>query len=404
MNVPATRKEFYQELGRLDEAFAKLKPELELIVRDPQMDLEGYVVVWSTLAAIGGPLGRCGKGGTRITPQVSLDEIKMLAKIMTLKNAAAGLPLGGAKSGIKADPDAPDFEKKYRRFVQLVKPVLWKNGGIFGGLGYDIGARPVHSVWACEEIGSPYCFTGKKIEMGGTDYDKEGIAGLGVAVAARALLKVKGEDITKTDCAIQGVGAMGAAVLRYFREYGGIVKYISDPMINGTYFFENGIRADLTDKIINHDLLGFNKLIKAQGHVPASLEEILYEDVAILFPCAAQDVIDKDNVNKIRARYVVEGANNPCSEEARTKLFERGVLVIPDFIANSGGIMAAFIEMTSKVSVEENIKTKKKVEEAKNLTIRKIDENVVELMRIAENLKIELVHAGRYLVFKNIFK
>ncbi|HCA40023.1 MAG TPA: hypothetical protein DEO92_10145, partial [Phycisphaerales bacterium] len=112
--------EFLNELHHLQARFDALKPELWLTVRDPEHGVEGYVVVWTTLNAIGGPLGRTGKGGTRITPTVTIDEIGRLARTQSLKNAAAGLKLGGAKSGLQADPHAENFEETYRRFVRLV--------------------------------------------------------------------------------------------------------------------------------------------------------------------------------------------------------------------------------------------------------------------------------------------
>src|SRR5215471_4588977 len=95
---------FRADLDALRKHFDSMQPELEVTVRDPALGVEGYVVVWNTSISAGGPLPGCGKGGTRITPKVSLDEIRMLARTMALKYAAAGLPLGGAKSGLKLDP------------------------------------------------------------------------------------------------------------------------------------------------------------------------------------------------------------------------------------------------------------------------------------------------------------
>ncbi|HYL17263.1 MAG TPA: Glu/Leu/Phe/Val dehydrogenase dimerization domain-containing protein, partial [Burkholderiales bacterium] len=179
--APNDQHSFRAELKALRHHFDSMQPELEVTVRDPLLGVEGYVVVWNTGISAGGPLPGCGKGGTRIMPQVSLDEIKMLARTMALKYAAADLPLGGAKSGLKLDPSAPGFERQYRRFVRLCAPFLHENGGPFGGFGFDIGARPEHALWACDELGSTRSFTGKPLHMGGTDYDREGIAGLGVA-------------------------------------------------------------------------------------------------------------------------------------------------------------------------------------------------------------------------------
>lgn len=162
-----TNDEFHRQIAAMQIEFDTMEPELEVTVRDPSLNLEGYVVVWNTAISVGGPLSHCGKGGTRIRPGLSLDEVKALARTMAIKNAAAGLPLGGAKSGINADPGSSDFEEKYRKFVSLCKPMLHENGGIFGGFGFDIGARPEHAIWACDTLGSQRSFTGKPLEMGG---------------------------------------------------------------------------------------------------------------------------------------------------------------------------------------------------------------------------------------------
>ena len=139
----STATGFLRELHELQARFESLEPEFWLTVRDPELGVEGYVVVWTTLNAIGGPIGRVGKGGTRITPTVTIDEIGRLARTQSLKNAAAGLQLGGAKSGLCADPRAAGFEEKYRRFVRLVAPLLRENGGTWGGVGLRLRRRSV---------------------------------------------------------------------------------------------------------------------------------------------------------------------------------------------------------------------------------------------------------------------
>lgn len=202
-NASSERADFLAQLQALKEYFEAMQPELEVTLRDPALDVEGYVVVWNTGMSAGGPLAGSGKGGSRITPNLSLDEVKMLARTMALKNAAAGLPLGGAKSGLKLDPSAAGFERQYRRFVRLCAPLLRENGGPFGGFGFDIGARSEHALWACDELKSTRCCTGKPAHMGGTDYDLEGIAGLGVAVAGGTML-VKGESPAQASFAVQG--------------------------------------------------------------------------------------------------------------------------------------------------------------------------------------------------------
>ena len=152
---------------------------MEVTLRDPALGVEGYVVVWNTGISVGGPLERCGKGGTRITPTVIAERSEDAGSDHGAQERGGRAALGGAKSGLKLDPSAPGFEKQYRRFVRLCAPLLQENGGPFGGFGFDIGARPEHALWACDELKSNRCFTGKPLHIGGTDYDREGIAGPG---------------------------------------------------------------------------------------------------------------------------------------------------------------------------------------------------------------------------------
>lgn len=394
---------FLKELQALEQRFASLAPEMELTVRDPELGVEGYVVVWTTLAATSNPLGRFGKGGTRITPSTSLDEIKMLARIMALKNAAAGLPLGGAKSGLKDDPSSPGFEARYRRFARLVAPTLIENGGIFGGFGFDIGGRPEHVHWICEELKSTRCFTGKPIDMGGTDYDREGIAGLGVSESAIAALEHEGTPVTGTTFAVQGLGAMGAAIVRYFSNSGGVLRAVSDPRISGTYLLPSGASQNLIDSIASHRWNETAQLLQREG-THSEINDVLYQEVDILFPAAIQEVVTSANASLIKARRIVEGANNPCSAEARSALHSRGVLVLPDFLVNAGGIIAAYVEMTSGVSPEENKRTRHNVEEAKTMTRERMRANTRAALEIARSAGCEPVVAARYLALKNIFK
>ncbi|MEZ0261748.1 MAG: Glu/Leu/Phe/Val dehydrogenase [Alphaproteobacteria bacterium] len=393
---------FAQEFAELEKKFQALKPEVETTLSGD--GVEGYLVVWNTGISAGGPLALSGKGGTRITPNVSLDEVKMLARTMALKNAAAGLPLGGAKSGLKANPDAPDFEKTYRKFAQLMKPHLHENGGKYGGFGFDIGARPIHPKWICDELKSTRSFTGKPVEMGGTDYDKEGIAGLGVAVAAIALLGVENKPVIGATYAVQGAGAMGAAVIRYFGEKGAVLKSLSDPKFGGTYHFTDAPKPELLEALATMNTDKAKKLLADTGITPTDASDVLYEDVDVLFPCAVQNVIREDNVEKIKAKRVVEGANGPSTDGARATLHRKGVTVIPDFIANPGGIIAAYVELTSKVTPEENAKTRAKVIEAKEITIARITKNIQTLMKLVKDNGVDTVTAGRYMAYKNIFE
>ena len=379
----------------MQQYFEAMQPELEATLRDPALGVEGYVVVWNTGISVGGPLERCGKGGTRITPAVSLDEVKMLARTMALKNAAAGLPLGGAKSGLKLDPGALGFEKQYRRFVRLCAPLLRENGGVFGGFGFDIGGRPEHALWACDELKSTRCFTGKPLHMGGTDYDREGIAGLGVAIAAQTMMHIKGDAPTRATFAVQGLGAMGAAVVRYFTESGARATAVGDPRHGGTWSLQRPASPELHQALVGQDVASALSLLEREAtKVSNQAEAVLYQDVDVLFPCAVQNVVTQDNVDRVRARYVCEGANGPVSDWARSRLHARGVTLMPDFIANPGGAIAAFVELTSD-SVA-------KAEEAKALTRDKIAANVRKVFEIAQRNGCELQHAALYMALARI--
>jgi glutamate dehydrogenase (NAD(P)+) len=394
-DTESERKAFYTQLASLQAYFEAMQPELEVTVRDPALGIEGYVVVWNTGISVGGPLERCGKGGTRITPTVSLQEVKMLARTMALKNAAAGLALGGAKSGLKLDPAAPGFEKQYRRFVRLCAPLLREKGGVFGGFGFDIGGRPEHALWACDELNSTRCFTGKPLHMGGTDYDREGIAGLGVTVAGGTMMEIKGAGAAHAMFAVQGMGAMGAAVLRYCSETGACMTALGDPRYGGTWTFERALSGELRGALVQQDTARAGAFLAREGtKVSSDAAEVLYQDVDILFPCAVQDVITEDNVDKVRARFVCEGANGPVTEAARTRLHRRGIALVPDFIANPGGAIAAFVELTSSGA--------SKAEEAKALTREKIAANVRKVFEIAERCNCEPQHAALYLALGRI--
>lgn len=394
---------FLEELHERQRAFDALEPECEMTIRDPELGVEGHVIVWSTLAVKDGPLGRVGKGGTRITSTVTKDEIARLARTQTLKNAAAGLATGGAKSGLRADPRAEGFERLYRRFVQLAWPCHYDNGGLWGGLGYDLGGDPRHCQWAIDELGTTRCFTGKPVEQGGTDYDIEGVAGLGVATAAATWLETSDCNAAGATAAVQGIGAMGAAVCRYFTQLGGCVTTIADPRIDGAWRLHKPLSGALLDAIAEMDFHTTREHLINEGHQQLPIDDVLWEETDVLFPCAVQDVIDTDNQDRIRAGVVVEGANNPCTMSARHALHGRGVPVVPDFIANPGGAIAASVEMTSSVTNEENARTYAKVDEAKHATRTMVADNVREVVEIAAAHDAPLVDAASLLALRRIF-
>ncbi len=398
------REEFEQELDLLRSRFDNMKPELEVTVRDSLMDVEGYVVVWNTAISRAGPLHNIGKGGTRVTNDLSLQQVKRLARAMAKKNAAAGLPLGGAKSGLRLDPAEPGYEQKYRRFVELCAPLLHENGGIFGGFGYDVGGiPPLNAIWACDQLKSTRSFTGKPVEMGGTNYDVEGIAGLGVAVAAATLLEDRGENVVGKTFSVQGAGAMGAAVIRYFASYGAELKSVSDPKYGGTWKVPGRPTDALVAALSERRTEDVLRLLSAEATLISSdPSAALSAEVDVLFPCAMEDAIREDNAGSVHARIISEGANNSITEAAHRILFEKGVKVVPDIIANSGGIIAAFVELTFPAENPAE-KGHGRVVEAKRITTTRISANVRRLNALTEGLGVQPDRAADFLAYRSIF-
>jgi len=228
------------------------------------------------------------------------------------------------------------------------------------------------------------------LDLGGTDYDKIGIAGLGVAVAGKTLIEESESSTSNPTFAVQGIGAMGSAVVRYFNDMGGRLKSVSDIKYGGTWVFENGASNDFIQNPT------FEKLQSEANKFSDSFDDVLYQDVDIIFPCALEDAITKDNAHKIKARFMAEGANNPTTDEAHDILFNNGTLVVPDILANPGGIIAAFVEMTSDV--------KNKAEEAVKMTQERVTNNTKEMLNLMKAHNARPNQVADYITYKNIFK
>jgi glutamate dehydrogenase (NAD(P)+) len=253
------------------------------------------------------------------------------------------------------------------------------------------------------ELGSTRCFTGKPVEMGDTDYDVEGIAGLGVSVAAETWLEETGQSPSSASIAVQGAGAMGAAVCRYATDAGMTLRYLADPRLGGCWQIESEFDGALRDAVVRMDFDAVKAELEAGPHICMDLDDVLVQAVDILFPCAVQYVIDSDNVDTINAKAVVEGANNPCTNDARSELYARGVTVVPDFIANPGGAIAANVELVSEVTNEENARTGAKVTEAMEFTRTKVSTNVRQMLELADSVGVDPVRAGLYLSYQRVF-
>ncbi len=161
---------------------------------------------------------------------------------------------------------------------------------------------------------------------------------------------------------------------------------------------------ELLNALIVQDLQSVKKRLHKEGRfISEDASQALYSDVDILFPCALEDSITEENVNFIEARFIAEGANNPTTEEAHRILYGKNILVVPDILANPGGIIAAYVEMTSSVSDEENAETGKKVSEAKLITEQRVEENVKTLLSIMKEVDVSPDQVGDYMSYQRLF-
>jgi glutamate dehydrogenase (NAD(P)+) len=299
-------------------------PEKIVHIYEPRVDLKAIVVIDNTAA---GP----AIGGIRMAPNVSTEECFRLARAMTFKNAAAALPHGGAKSMIFADPSLPLAEKE--KLVRAFGAAIADLKGYIPGP--DMGTNETAMAWIRDEIARA---VGLPRELGGIPLDEIGATGLGVAVAAEAAqefcdVKVKGARVV-----VQGFGAVGRHAARFLTDKGARLVGVSD---------SQGATAD-------PDGLDVDRLvaIKQEGRSVAELrgaeriepEDLIGIDCDIWIPAARPDVLREDNVDALKARLVIQGANIPATPGAERRLHDRGILSIPDFIANAGGVIAASVE------------------------------------------------------------
>mgnify|MGYP000218169743 CR=1 FL=1 len=275
----------------------------------------------------------CGPaiGGTRMAPDVSLAECRRLARAMTLKNAAAGLPHGGAKSVIVADPHMPHREKEetIRAFAGAIARVEDYIAGP------DMGTDETAMAWCRDEIGRA---VGLPRELGGIPLDEIGATGFGVAIAADVAQEFCGLTLEGARVAVQGFGAVGRHAARFLAERGAVLVGASDS--HGTLANPDGIDIQ---GLIAHKAAG-GPVSDYSGGRALDRDAIVDVPCDIWIPAARPDVLRQDNAGRLDCRMVLQGANIPATPEAEAILHERGILCVPDFIANAGGVICASVE------------------------------------------------------------
>ncbi|MBI2084835.1 MAG: Glu/Leu/Phe/Val dehydrogenase [Candidatus Aenigmarchaeota archaeon] len=325
----------------LEEFADEFGPEYVVEVYDKKIGLNGILIIDSTSL---GP----GKGGIRMTPTVDVAEVFRLARTMTWKCALAELPFGGAKAGIKASPE--DIKNKVRKkvliqaFSRALKPLVPK----LYIAGPDVNTGEQEMQWFFEANGDWRACTGKPanvcMNLFGKKGEKCGIpheygsTGFGVAHATVVAAKHIGLDINGATVAIEGFGNVGTFASSYLDDFGAKIVAVSDS--RGVAYNEKGLDVKKLVKVKERA----GSVVNYKSAKLLRNKEIFELPVDVLIPAALPDVITKENMDKIKARIVVEAGNIPTTPEIEAILHKRGVLVVPDFVANAGGVISSYAE------------------------------------------------------------
>ncbi|MCX6718307.1 MAG: Glu/Leu/Phe/Val dehydrogenase [Candidatus Staskawiczbacteria bacterium] len=313
-------------------------PEYVIKIYDPKLKMEGFLVIDNTVL---GP----GKGGIRMTENVTAEEVFRLARTMTFKNALADLPFGGAKAGIVWKGGSDELKKKFiqsfARAISLLTPKKY------------VAAPDVHTgeremQWFVEATGNWHSATGKPanlcMKLFGEKEEKCGIpheygsTGFGVAKSAEIAAETLKIDIKGAKIAIHGFGNVGTFAYKYLAEMGAKVILLADA--ETAIYEENGFNEKLIKEIIEK-----KKALKDyEGGQKISAEKFWEIETDILIPASVTNVINEKNKDKIKTKMIVEAGNIPMSEEIEKEFFKKGVLIVPDFIANAGGVISSYAE------------------------------------------------------------
>ena len=347
----ATNYLFEDAAGRLG-----MDPEIVMLLRRPYRELhvevpvrmdDGHLEVlsgyWVQHSAARGPY----KGGVRFHPDVDLDEVRALASLMTWKTALVNVPFGGAKGGVTCNPATLSKKEKReitRTYTRNIAHLLGVNRDIPAP---DMGTDGQTMAWMMDAYGSingytPGIVTGKPLNMGGSAGRTEA-TGRGVAIITGLSLAAAGLPEEGARVAIQGFGNVGAYAARFLSEMGCTIVAVSD--VEGAVQRPDGLDVALLQQHVAEQ--GTVKGLAGAWELPR--DEVLYVDCDVLVPAALGGVIDADNWERVTAKLIVEGANHPVTPYADHSLAERGTVIVPDILANAGGVMVSYFEWAQNI-------------------------------------------------------
>ena len=284
------------------------------------------------------------KGGVRFHPNVTRDEVAALSIWMTFKCSVTGIPYGGGKGGIIVDPkqlSAGELERLCRGYVDAIYPVLGEKRDVPAP---DVNTNGQIMAWMVDEYiklsgeASFGTFTGKPVELAGSK-GRNAATGLGISIIMGEALKKQGKELRGARVAIQGFGNVGSFTAKCAYDKGAKIVAIAE--WNTTLYNENGLDIDALMKF-KADNKGSIKGFPGASEI--SIEQFWGLDVDVLSPCAMENTINKDSAPLIKTRLVVEGANGPTTLDGEEILLKNGVTVVPDILANAGGVTVSYFE------------------------------------------------------------
>ena len=340
-------------LGYSDSDIEAIKyPERELKVSIPvRMDdgtthvFQGYRIQHSTSR---GP----AKGGIRFHPDVSADEVRALAAWMTFKCAVVNIPYGGGKGGVACDPTKlteNEIRAITRRYTAAIAPLIGPEQDIPAP---DVGTNAAVMGWIMDTYSmlKGHCIhgvvTGKPLELGGA-LGRNDATGRGVMFTTHNILGKLDISAEGTTVAVQGAGNVGSVTAKLLYQSGMKVVAISD--VSGGIYNPEGLDIPAILAYLAADRRNLLKDFNEEGTIHISNEELLELDVTVLIPAALENQINADNADKIKAKLIVEAANGPVASEADPVLTEKGILIVPDILANAGGVVVSYFEWVQNI-------------------------------------------------------
>lgn len=287
------------------------------------------------------------KGGVRYHPDADLQEVRALASLMTWKTALVDIPFGGAKGGIQVDPgqlSENELNRLTRRYTRSINHVIAPNRDIPAP---DLGTTSQTMAWMMDAYGqlngySPAIVTGKPVELGGS-LGRESATGRGIAYILQEVARDYKIDTESARVVIQGFGNVGSWAARLIYDIGFKITAVSS--VEGGVYNSNGI--DIPSLQNYHKTKG--TFTGFTGGEPIKNQELLELDCDVLIPAAIDNVITEDNANRIKSPLILEGANHPTSPGADLILRERGIVILPDILINSGGVIVSYFEWTQNI-------------------------------------------------------